>query len=226
MPELIVYIGYKIVSATIQKHQTCFFPHCFTWFYWDIVGWHFPRSFIKRIVESKERKKGGKIVCWIYFQKLYILWILIIQEQKTLKKKMNVLPQTGYPFPPGFWPFATCAGMKTMDLPIHPAFIHTPYPTYPIHSSATIPHMIHPGIRSKADSFTIDAILNRDKSDSVSRKLKSPSYHDSECGKDLDIHSRRHQRLFANSHPYLSPSEKSNSDRSSVKSPEIYDDGE
>lgn len=145
---------------------------------------------------------------------------------KTFKRKMNVLPQTGYPFPPGFWPFATCAGMKTMDLPIHPAFIHTPYPTYPIHSSATIPHMIHPGIRSKADSFTIDAILNRDKSDSVSRKLKSPSYLDSECGKDLDIHSRRHQRLFANSHPYLSPSEKSNSDRSSVKSPEIYDDGE
>ncbi|XP_022289423.2 uncharacterized protein LOC111101275 [Crassostrea virginica] len=138
---------------------------------------------------------------------------------------MNVLPQAGYPFPPGFWPFATCAGMKTMDLPIHPAFIHTPYPTYPIPTSATVPHIIHPGIRSKADSFTIDAILNRDKTDSVARKLRSPSYLDSECGKEVDIHSRRHQRLFANSHPYLSPSEKSNSERSSVKSPsEIYDD--
>lgn len=90
MPELIVYIGYKIVSATIQKHQTCFFPHCFTWFYWDIVGWHFSSfNYQKncRIERKKERKKGGKIVCWIYFQKLYILWILIIQEQKTLKKK-------------------------------------------------------------------------------------------------------------------------------------------
>lgn len=61
MPELIVYIGYKIVSATIQKHQTCFFPHCFTWFYWDIVGWHFP-SFIYqkncRIERKKERRKN------------------------------------------------------------------------------------------------------------------------------------------------------------------------
>lgn len=225
MPELIVYIGYKIVSATIQKHQTCFFPHCFTWFYWDIVGWHFP-SFIYQKNCRIERKKGGKnSVLNLLSETLYFV-DFNNPRTKTFKRKMNVLPQTGYPFPPGFWPFATCAGMKTMDLPIHPAFIHTPYPTYPIHSSATIPHMIHPGIRSKADSFTIDAILNRDKSDSVSRKLKSPSYLDSECGKDLDIHSRRHQRLFANSHPYLSPSEKSNSDRSSVKSPEIYDDGE
>lgn len=139
---------------------------------------------------------------------------------------MNVLPQTGYPFPPGFWPFATCAGLKTMDLPIHPAFIHTPYPTYTIPPSTTVPPMIHPGVRSKADSFTIDAILNRGKSDRVSRKLKSPSFIDSECGKDSDLQERRHQRLFANSHPYVSPLDKSSNNKTSVKSPpQAYGDG-
>lgn len=50
--------------------------------------------------------------------------------------------------------------------------------------------MIYLGIRFKVDFFMIDVILNRDKFDSVFRKLKFLSYFDSECVKDLDIYLR------------------------------------
>lgn len=99
MPELIVYIGYKIVSATIQKHQTCFFPNCFTWFYWDIVGWHFS-SFIYQKNCRIERKKGGKnSVLNLLSETLYFV-DFNNPRTKTLKKNECVTSDR-LSFPPG-----------------------------------------------------------------------------------------------------------------------------
>lgn len=100
MPELIVYIGYKIVSATIQKHQTCFFPHCFTWFYWDIVGWHFP-SFIYQKNCRIERKKGGKNrVLNLLSETLYFV-DFNNPRTKNFKKKNECVTSDRLSFPPG-----------------------------------------------------------------------------------------------------------------------------
>lgn len=80
--------------------------------------------------------------------------------------------------------------MKIMDLFIYLVFIYMLYFIYLIYLFVIILYMIYLGIRFKVDFFMIDVILNRDKFDSVLRKLKFLSYFDSECVKDLDIYLR------------------------------------
>ncbi|KAK3095766.1 hypothetical protein FSP39_018760, partial [Pinctada imbricata] len=118
----------------------------------------------------------------------------------------NMTSQAGYPFVHGLWPFASCGSMKSLDLGLHPAFMHTPYPPYhlPQYHTPTVP-AFHPGVRSKADSFTIDAILNKDEAGPRTENCKSPR-DTSLCKKDILY--RRHQRLLDSGHPYLSPSGK------------------
>ena len=128
---------------------------------------------------------------------------------------------TGYPFVHGLWPFANCTTLKPLELGIHPAFMSASYPAYPVppmHAHVMPP--FHPGIRSKADSFTIDAILNRDSVCERQDKSKSPAVSDSGHIKKDSTH-RRHQRLLESSHPYLAPSpnSKGNSETTEKTSP-------
>ncbi|XP_069139233.1 uncharacterized protein [Argopecten irradians] len=117
---------------------------------------------------------------------------------------------TPYQFSHGFWPFSGC-NMKPMELPIHPAFIHTPYPNYNTQcvNSETLPGTL---VRNKSDSFTIDAILSRDRVDDVQHSPDAkPGQYSPENrhgNKDSSAASRRHARLHDNSHPYRSPNDR------------------
>ncbi|KAJ8317382.1 hypothetical protein KUTeg_005286 [Tegillarca granosa] len=118
----------------------------------------------------------------------------------------NVHQPQHFPFPHGFWPFAATCGMKSLEMNVHPAFMHTPYPSFPMPCTTSL-SPLHPGNRSKSDSFTIDAILSRDRVDDVqvlSPGVKSPNYNEKDSyKKDSVLSVRRHQRLYENSHPYL-----------------------
>jgi len=108
---------------------------------------------------------------------------------------MNIGAHHPLAFHQGFWSFPGCA--------VHPAFLHTQYSNL---------HSPHPGnFNNKSSAFTIDAILNRDSVDEAhSPNSKSQNYipYTSNVGKDPETTSRRHQRLYEGSHPYLSPKDK------------------
>jgi len=124
---------------------------------------------------------------------------------------MNTTAFPPFQFSHGFWPFSACS-LKPTDFPIvHPAFIHTQYSNYPAPCGT---QGSNGGFRTKSDSFTIDAILSRDRVDDIQRspETKHFEYHLTEqCNttyKDSPLTSRRHARLHDSSHPYLSPSNK------------------
>ncbi|XP_033757455.1 homeobox protein MOX-2-like [Pecten maximus] len=123
---------------------------------------------------------------------------------------MNTTAYSPYQFSHGFWPFSGC-NVKPLELPIHPAFIHTPYPNF--NTQCGNPD-VSPGtiVRNKSDSFTIDAILSRDRVDEIQHSPdgKSGQYspENRHVNKDSSSTSRRHARLHENSHPYRSPNDR------------------
>ncbi|WAR22479.1 NOT2-like protein [Mya arenaria] len=115
-----------------------------------------------------------------------------------------------------FWPFAY--SLKSYDLSLHPAFLSSAYRTLPPLQTSTYGHT-HGQTQntsppsSKSDKFSIDAILSSDKrpestgssngADDI-KKYTTYSYHDVEKSHEGPTSfSRRHQRLFETSHPYL-----------------------
>ncbi|OWF48283.1 homeobox protein vent1-like [Mizuhopecten yessoensis] len=123
---------------------------------------------------------------------------------------MNATAYSPYQFSHGFWPFSTC-NVKPLELPIHPAFIHSPYPNFNAQcgNSGTTSGTV---IRNKSDSFTIDAILSRDRVDEVQHSPDgNPGQYspvNRHGNKESSSVSRRHARLHENSHPYRSPSDR------------------
>ncbi|XP_060076939.1 homeobox protein notochord-like [Ylistrum balloti] len=121
---------------------------------------------------------------------------------------MNTTAYSPYQVSHGFWPFSTC-NMKPLELPIHPAFIHHPYPNFNVQcvNSESTPNTT---VRNKSDSFTIDAILSRDRVDEIqhspSEKSDQYSPKNQHVIKESSSASRRHARLQENCHPYRSPS--------------------
>lgn len=101
----------------------------------------------------------------------------------------------GLTAPPNFWPYATYA-YKSFEVPIHPAFLPLPYRTVPMQYSqmgaGSCP------FRTKSQSFTIEAILNKNKNE-------TSMYPDLTC----DINSFTPASLksgpcqVAGNHPYL-----------------------
>lgn len=122
---------------------------------------------------------------------------------------MNTTAYSPYPFSHGFWPFSAC-NVKPLDLPVHPAFIHTSYPNFSV-QCGSIQTQSGTTIRTKSDSFTIDAILSRDRVEDVqhSPEGKSGQYsqENRHRSKDIVSVSRRQARLQDHSHPYRSPSD-------------------
>lgn len=131
----------------------------------------------------------------------------------TRKMEMQPMVFPTYQVPNGFWPFSGC-GIKGMELPIHPAFMNTPHSNFPFQTSTTSSSSTR---SSKSDSFSIDAILNRDRNSNEVPKSPEDTKHNfahSNTNRfypkdDSPTITRRHIRMHGGQgHPYMTPDHK------------------
>ncbi|KAJ8298647.1 hypothetical protein KUTeg_022707 [Tegillarca granosa] len=107
-----------------------------------------------------------------------------------------------FPFPSGYWPYSTPYTEKLMDFYEYPSAV----PCLPAYYPTSVSPLLA-GKRRNSDSFTIDAILSRDRVDDVqvlSPRLGSPDTGTTMQGqmKDRVTPIRRHHRRHGNYHPY------------------------
>ena len=96
------------------------------------------------------------------------------------------------------WPYIQMYPQTLDDFSLHPAFMQTSLPTYPVFCRPNVTKDT-----GKRSSFTIDAILNSDlKRTELTCDTSSQDADFKHRFSDTTIPGRRHQRLLQAAHPY------------------------